>query len=372
MIYFDNAATSYTKPKEVKTAVVEAVNIYTANPGRSAHKLSQMVADKIFSTREKVKQFFNAKDYDLVFTKNCTEAVNLALFGLLKKGDHVITTVYEHNSVLRPLEELKTKGVEMTVLDCALCDIAKNVEAYIKPNTKLVATTMVSNVTGEVCNVEEVSKVCKANKVIYLVDGAQASGHLKIDLTKSGIDMFAFAGHKGLLSITGVGGLIVKHDTPLNPILFGGTGTESESLVQPKTFVEGFESGTVPSISILSLGAGIDFLNKNFSKILEKEQKLNEYLYKKLKNLNFITLYSTKDSKNVFSFNVLDYDSTEVAYYLNQEFNIAVRAGLHCAPLVHKKLSTLQTGAVRVSIDFNNSFQEIDYLISALNKISCL
>lgn len=372
MIYLDNAATSFVKPKQVKLSVVEALNKYTANPGRSGHFLSQVVAEKVFDARESIKEFFCAQNYKLIFTKNCTEALNLAIFGMLKKGDHVIATCYEHNSVLRPLEELKNKGVEVTIMDCDMCDIEKNLKSKIKLNTKMVITTMVSNVTGEVCDVQAVSNICKEYKIIYLVDGAQASGHMLVNLQSLDVDMYAFAGHKGLLSITGVGGLFVKNGISLKPILYGGTGTSSESLIQPTEFVEGFESGTIPSVSIISLGAGVEFLKKNFFKILEKEQKLNDYLYKKLKNVKNLTLFSKKSSKNVFSFNVLNYDSMQVADYLNEKFGICARAGLHCAPLVHKKLGTLKSGAVRVSIDFNNSYQEIDYLIAALNQISSL
>ena len=372
MIYFDNAATSFVKPKQVKNAVYEAVNKFTANPGRSGHYLAQQVASKIFDARESVKSFFNAKNHSLVFTKNCTEALNLAIFGVLKKGDHVITTAYEHNSVLRPLYELKSRGVEVTILEGELSDIQNELERQIKDNTKLVVTTMVSNVTGDVCDVKSVSKICKKYNVLYLVDGAQACGHMLIDLNCLDVDMFAFAGHKGLLSLTGVGGLFVKNGLNIKPILYGGTGTNSESLIQPTDEIEGFESGTVPSINIISLGAGVEYLKNNFSKILEKERKLNEYLHKKLKKLKFLTLYSSEKSKNVFSFNVLDYDSTAVASYLNEHFKICVRAGLHCAPLIHKKNKTLEMGAVRVSIDYNNSFEEIDYLVFALTQISSL
>ena len=372
MIYFDNAATSFIKPKEVKNAVIEALNKFTANPGRSGHKLSQIVADNIFETREVLKRFFNADNYSVVFTKNCTEALNLAILGSLKSGDHVITTCYEHNSVLRPLEYLKEKGVTVTILDCDLENVYEEIEQHILPNTRLVITTMVSNVTGEVCNVKEVSRICKRHNLLYLVDGAQACGHIQIDMGNLDVDMFTFAGHKGLLSLTGVGGLLIKNGIKLQPILFGGTGTNSESLIQPTDDIEGYESGTLPSISILSLKAGVEFLNKNFIQILKKESVLNEYLYKKLKNLKFLTNFSINSSKNVYSFNVLNYSSTEVANYLNEEFGICVRAGLHCAPLVHKKLGTLESGAVRVSIDYNNTFEEIDYLIFALNKINTL
>jgi cysteine desulfurase family protein len=368
-IYFDVAATSFLKPKEVQNSVIEAMKNFTANPGRSGHDLSQKAAEKIFKTRENVKDFFNAKNYDLIFTKNCTEALNLAIFGTLKRGDHVITTCYEHNSVLRPLECLKNQGVEVTILDCDLNDFHSQIEKVICPNSKLVITTFVSNVTGEICNVEEVSKICKKHNLKYLIDGAQACGHVEINLEKTDCDFLAFAGHKGLLSLTGVGGLLVKKLENLRPIIFGGTGTESENLIQPTDTIEGFEAGTVSSVSIISLNAGINFLRENFSKTIKKEYVLCDFLYKNLKKLEFLILYSKKDSSNVFSFNVKNLDSGTVANLLNEKFGICVRSGLHCAPLIHKRNETLRDGAVRVSVDFNNSFDEIEYLIFALKEI---
>ena len=184
--------------------------------------------------------------------------------------------------------------------------------------------------------------------------------------------MMTFAGHKGLLSVTGVGGLIVKKGTKLNPLIFGGTGTSSESLVQPTITAEDFEAGTLPTIPIISLNAGISFLNKHFDEIIEREQKLSEYLYVELKKLKFLNIYSKNTSQNVFSFNLLDYDSSVVANILNEKYGICVRSGLHCAPLIHKKLGTLNSGAVRISIDFNNTLQEVDYLIYALKEINAL
>ena len=369
MIYFDNAATSLYKPAHVKRAVMDAMEKYTANPGRSGHIKSMEVAEKIYDTREAVKEFFNGSNHEVIFTKNCTEALNLAISGLLKSGDHIIASCYEHNSVLRVLEHLKSIGVEVSIISSDLYEFADNLEREIKENTKMVICTMVSNVTGEYSNSEKIGKICKLYKLIYLADGAQASGHMLVDLKKSNIDMFAFAGHKGLLSITGVGGLMVKNGIELNPLMFGGTGTDSENLIQPKAIPEGYESGTIPSIPIISLGAGIEYINKNFLKIIEKEEDLSKYLYYSLKKLNFLTIYSKFDTKNVVSFNMENIDSSYLADVLNEKYNICVRAGLHCAPLIHKKLKTTKTGAVRVSIDFNNEYLEIDKLVLALKTI---
>ena len=369
MIYFDNAATSLLKPYSVKRAVIDALDNYTANPGRSGHFRSMMVAEKIFDTREMLKHFFNANDYEVIFTKNCTEALNLAILGTLKAKDHIIVSCYEHNSVLRTLEHLKKDGIEVTIIYSDLNDFSNHLEESIKVNTKMVICTMVSNVTGESSDVESIGNFCQKHKLIYLADGAQASGHIKIDLTNSNIDLFCFAGHKGLMSITGVGGLVVKKGIKLSPIMFGGTGTESENLNQPDAIPEGFEAGTLPSIPIISLKAGVEFLEKNFSKIIEKEEKLTNYLYNSLKNLKFLTIYSKDDSKNVISFNMKNLDSSYLADLLDEKFQICVRAGLHCAPLIHKKLDTINTGTVRVSLDYNNRFEEIDRLVYALKSI---
>ncbi len=369
-VYFDNAATSIIKPDLVKKDVINAINNLTANPGRSGHFLSQKVAEIVSETRENLKGFFDAKDYEIVFTKNCTEALNLAIFSTLKKGDHIITTCYEHNSVLRPLEEMKKRGVFVSILECDLSDFHIKLESEINVNTRLVITSFVSNVTGEICDVKSVSKICKKHNIKYLIDGAQACGHVKVDLCEIDCDMFAFAGHKGLLSLTGVGGLFVKDLNLLKPILYGGTGTESENPIQPTDTIEGFESGTLSTISIISLNAGVRFLKENFYKIVKKEQKLSDFMRKMLKNNKFLINFSKKSFGNVFSFNIENMDSGTVANILNDKYGICVRPGLHCAPLVHKKNKSLDVGAVRVSLDYNNTFEEIEYLFKALNEIA--
>lgn len=369
MIYFDNSASSLIKPINVKHAIMDALNKFTANPGRSGHIMSQLVGEQIFETRELVKQFFNADNYNVVFTKNCTEALNLAIFGSLKSGDHVITSCYEHNSVLRPLMHLKSKGVELSVIDANLSEFHLHLKNAIKQNTAMVVLTAMSNVTGEQPNLIEVAKICKQNNVKLVIDGAQASGHKNIDMQEIDADFYAFSGHKGLCSITGVGGLLVKNGMELKPFIFGGTGTESENLNQPNDLPEGLEAGTIPTIPIISLKAGLQFLQANFAEIQKKEHSLSSYLYYKMHELPKIKLYNSQPKSNVVSFNVLGVDSAEIADILNEKYDICVRSGLHCAPLIHKKLGTMETGAVRVSLDFNNTKQEIDFFIKAMNEI---
>lgn len=370
MIYFDNSASSLIKPICVKRAIVDALNRYTANPGRSGHRMSQLVGEQIFETRELVKQFFNAGNYDVVFTKNCTEALNLAIFGSLKPGDHVITSCYEHNSVLRPLTHLKSKGVELSAIDVDLNEFHLHLKDAIKQNTAMVVLTAMSNVTGEQPNLIEVAKICKQNNIKLLIDGAQASGHKNIDMQEIGADLYTFSGHKGLCSITGVGGLLIKNGMELKPFIFGGTGTESENLNQPNDLPEGLEAGTISTISIISLKAGLQFLQANFTEIQKKEHMLSNYLYLKMHKLPRIRLYNSQPQSNVVSFNIFGAESAEVADILNEKYGICVRSGLHCAPLIHKKLGTMETGAVRVSLDFNNTKQEIDYFVKAIKEIA--
>lgn len=365
MIYLDNGATTYYKPLQVKQAVNQAMNLYTANAGRGAHRLAQASAEKIFDTRQKLLKYFNANNHQCIFTSGCTSALNLAIRGCVKKGGHVITTYLEHNSVLRTLEYLKGLGqIEYSILYSFDDD---SIKKEIKPNTYMIITTQVSNVTGEILDVHRINKLCKQYGLLHLVDTAQGAGHIFDDL--SDIDMIAFAGHKGLYGLGGVGGLIVKDGIELNPIIFGGTGTASESLIQPNNTPDGLEAGTLANIPIISLGAGVDYVSKHKSYIITKEEKLNKAMISMLEGLNFITKYYAENSAGVYSFNVLDYDSSFVSDYLNEKFNICTRAGLHCAPLVHKFNSTEQRGAVRVSISSDNTLDDINILEKALKSL---
>ena len=365
MIYLDNAATSYYKPFEVKQAVNKALNLYTANAGRGGYKLANMCAEKIYEVREKVLKFFNANNHTCIFTSGCSSALNLAILGTVKQGGHVVVSFLEHNSVLRPLEYLKSMGkIDYTIVKS---DKEDDFERAIKPNTYMMITTQASNITGQRLKIKNFNNICKKYKILHLVDTAQGAGHIFDDLNY--VDMIAFAGHKGLLGIGGIGGLVVSNNVILKPIMFGGTGTFSESLIQPTDKPEGFEVGTMPIIPIISLGAGIDYVVNNKQYILQKEKKLNEYLMNKLKELDFIIPYFNSSSADVYSFNIKGLDSSFVSDILDERFNICTRSGLHCAPLVHKYLGTQNIGAVRVSVNSDNSFEDIDKLIFALKKI---
>ena len=389
VINFDNAATSFYKPNCVKRTLSKSLKT-SANPGRSGHKLSLKNAFEVFNTRQTIANHFNCPNPNLViFTKNCTEALNLAILGLLnnkqdntetksvlKEKKHIICSCFEHNSILRPLTYLQNQDlIDLTIVypenkeKIMLDDIKK----VVKSNTYLVCLTHISNVTGVENDVESIGKFCKKYNIIFLLDCAQSAGHVKIDMQKININFLAFAGHKGFLAPQGIGALCINSTILPHPINFGGTGTNSINLTQPKEPPECFESGTLMTPNIISLNAGIKYVEKHFVKNNLKLKFLTQYLIKKLKSLEdkkFLTLYSPVSIKSgVISFNLKNLDSNEVAQKLDEQFNIAVRSGLHCAPLTHKFLGTTQTGTVRVSLSFKNTKRQINKFIKALIEI---
>ncbi len=372
MIYLDNSATTYIKPKEVISATLLGLTKYSANPGRSGHKLSMDTALMVEKVRQKVCKFINAPQ--AVFTENCTDALNLAILGTFKEGGHVICTVNDHNASVRPLFELQKKfGLEISVASplnagiITLDDITK----HIQPNTYLICVNHMSNVDGEIADIEAIGNYCKENNIIFLVDCAQSAGHVKIDMEKMGIDLLALAPHKALYSPQGVGVLAYTNKAKLNPIRFGGTGTESENVYQPLGTVETYESGTLPTPSILGLGAGIDFVENNFDEINEKIDDLSTYLNFELNNINGVKVYThPNNSFGVIGFNILDYGSTDVSQILSDKYGICTRGGLHCAGLKHKFLGTLNQGIVRASLSYFNNFNDCQKLVKAVKHIT--
>ena len=377
IIYFDNAATSNFKPRCVKKEFNKALDS-SANPGRSGHKLSLKNAMKVWNTREIIASHFGLENAEnVIFTKNCTEALNIAIQGLLKTGNHVICSCFEHNSVLRPLKTLERLGkISLTIIEPNNKQyITKSdVEKAILPNTYLVCLTHTSNVTGEKQDIESIGKFLKQKKILFLVDFAQGCGHYKIDMKKYNINYLAFAGHKGFFAPQGIGGLVINSKTLPSPILFGGTGTESENLYQPSVLPESLESGTLATPLICALGVGIKYVEKHIKKHSKRIFELTEYLIKNLKELeknNKVVLYTHKPSfSGVVSFNVANKTSVEVTDYLDEKYNIATRGGLHCAPLTHKFLGTIQNGAVRVSLSHKNTKRQINKLLKAVLEIS--
>lgn len=368
MIYFDNAASGGRKPDCVQSAVCSAVKV-CANPGRSGHKLALACALTVEEARKALNDFFNGYGFDrTVFTKNCTEALNIALFGVLKKGDHVVTTPMEHNSVLRPLERLKRAGV-ITYDVCPLSNdgnvAPQAIASLIKRNTRLIAVTAASNVTGATPPLKAIRAVIP-KPVLFLCDGAQGGGHVPIDMQGAGIDLLTLAGHKGLMAIQGSGALLFSERVDPAPLLFGGTGSLSVSLDMPDFYPDALEAGTVSYPAIVSLLEGVRYLSQRFSSARERTLALTSYLIEGLKNIQGYRLYANPNESGIVAFSHERLQSEAIAGALSARFDIAVRGGLHCAPLMHQALGTLDNGLVRASFSHFNDVKEIDELLSAL------
>lgn len=371
MIYLDNNATTRKKPVAVINAVIKGLTTLSANPGRSGHIASLNSAIAVEETREKIKNFIGAsKTENIIFTQNCTDSLNLAILGTIKQGGHIIATAFEHNSTLRPLFELQKKGViELTIIEPEnIYEITrKDIEPHIKNNSYLVCTVHISNVDGAKADISSIGQLCGEKDILYLVDAAQSAGHECINMQEQNIDLLALAGHKSLFGPQGIGVLAMSERVKLNPIRFGGTGTESIKTYQPLDPPECFESGTIACANILGLGAGIDYVTKNFINIQEKIERLSRQLLKELSGIQGIRIYTDERNLNgVIAFNIRNIDSTIISEFLNDNFRICVRSGLHCAPLKHRHLRTLEQGVVRVSLSYFNTEDEINKLIYAL------
>jgi len=377
MIYLDNAATTFPKPKSVYKSVMEAMTVYGANPGRGSHAMAIEGARVIYETRELVAQLFNLDDpMKVIFTFNATDGLNIAIKGILKPGDHVIATAMDHNSVLRPIKELEKYGIENTIVSCASDGTIKveDVEKAIKGNTKLVVTTHVSNFTGTILPIEKIGKMCKDNNLLYLVDASQSAGVLEIDFKKQNIDFLVAPGHKGLLGPQGTGILLINSDVEIKQLREGGTGSESSSMYQPNFYPDKFEAGTHNLPGIAGLNSGVKYiLDKGTKSICSHEKNILDLFIKEIKKIPKITIYgpeSIEDRSGVVPINIEGMDSSEVAYILDTEYNIAVRPGLHCAPLAHKTIGTEKIGAVRFSVGPFTKKTEIMAAAKALNEIS--
>ncbi len=377
MYYLDNAATTFPKPQEVYDEVYKAMTEYGANPGRSGHDLALRASRGIYETRELVSKLFSVKNpMNIVFTYNCTESLNIAIKGYLKPGDHVVTTSMEHNSVLRPIKHLESIGVENTVVKAASDGQIDPVEIKkaIKLNTKLIVTTHVSNLTGTIMPVKEIGRIAKEHGIAYLLDAAQSAGVYPIDAEELGVDMLAFPGHKGLLGPQGTGGLYIREGLNVEQFIQGGTGSASYSLQQPDDMPDKFESGTPNAPGIIGLGKGIQYImNRGIENIRSHEENLTAYFIEETSKIDGIQLYgpcNTSLQGAVVALNIRDLDSSEISYVLNEEFGIYVRPGLHCAPLAHKTIGTMEQGAVRFSFGPFNKQEELEYAVKALHRIS--
>ncbi|PLX40462.1 MAG: cysteine desulfurase [Deltaproteobacteria bacterium] len=378
MIYLDNAASSHPKPQGVYDAVAEALKT-GANPGRSGHALALDASRFILSAREGVARLVGAPSASrIIFTSNATHALNQALQGFLEKGDHVVSSAMEHNSVLRPLHALERLGINHTLIGAdeeGIIDVERVAEA-ITPQTRLVALTHASNVTGALLDIERIGDLCRERGVKFLLDASQSLGAYPLDVVASGVDMLAAPGHKGLLGPQGTGILYVGEGVALTPLLSGGTGFASESREMPEELPETFEAGTLNTPGIAGLGAGVEYiLSRTVEAIRADELEIIEYLLEELPKVPGLTLYGPKDPSKrlaVFAFNIEGVDGAHVGYSLDEVYGIAVRVGLHCAPDAHKTIGAFPMGTVRASFGPFNTILHAEKLVEALTVIASL
>lgn len=371
MIYFDNAATTLVKPECVIKADEYALKNLCANSGRGSHSASIKAAEIIYRARNAVKKLTNCDE--VIFGFNCTDALNTVIFGTARRG-HVITTAYEHNSVLRPLRELERRGlIRFTVItpDQSGSINARDVESAIRPDTYLIAVNHISNVTGQVAPVTQIGNIAKRHGLLYLVDGAQSVGYVDTDMRIMGCDYLCFSPHKGLHGPQGLGCLCLRAGAPLTPaVRFGGTGTASHTVDQPDDIPEGFESGTMPVHSAFSLIAAITHYNSMPLGTKRALAALGESLREELSKIPRVRLYGNYNIlPNIVCFNIDGMNASAVGDILNEQYDIAVRCGLHCAPLCHKYLGTIKTGAVRASLSYHNTADETAFFVKAIKEI---
>lgn len=376
MIYMDNAATTLHKPDAVKDAVAAAFDTM-GNAGRGASDPALDASRIIYGTREKLARFFHAESPSrIVFTANSTESLNIAIKGLFRPGDHVITTVLEHNSVLRPLYECQALGTELSILGCdekgniSYADI----ENAVKANTKAVVCTHASNLTGNMIDLKRVGKITEKHGLLFIVDASQTAGVWPIDVQETGIDVLCFTGHKGLLGPQGTGGMYVKTDVHIRPLLSGGSGIDTYNPRHPSQMPAALEAGTLNGHGIAGLGAAISCLEETgLDVIRSKELSLMRRFYEGISCIPGIKVYgdfSTQNRAAIVSFNIGNYDSSEVSDELNVEYGIVTRPGAHCAPLMHRALGTVGQGAVRFSFSHYNTEEEVDAAIRAVEELA--
>lgn len=375
MIYFDNAATTLHKPHEVIEAVVHAMTT-AGNASRGTHTGSLAASRTVYETRKKIADFFHCSRADhVIFTSNSTEALNIAICGTLGKGDHIISTDLEHNSVLRPLYHLEEQGASLTFLSANKkgCIDYDDFKRSIKPNTKAIVCTHASNLTGNVLDIERIGRIAKAHNLLFIVDASQSAGCIEINMETMNIDILCFTGHKGLLGPQGTGGLCIHESVEIRPFKHGGSGIHSYEKGQPQAYPARLEAGTLNSHGIAGLCAAINYINTiTIPVIAKKEQELLWHFYKGICNIPEIHIYGDFDTKEraaILSLNIKGYDSGTVSDLLSQEYDIATRPGAHCAPRMHQALGTTETGAVRFSFSSFNTMEEVETAIQALKEL---
>ena len=376
MIYLDNAATTMRKPEAVVQAVTEAL-CTMGNAGRGVHDAALDASRIIFETIMKLAEFFHAESpKQIVFTANSTESLNIAIKGILKAGDHVITTALEHNSVLRPLYEMEERGVELTIIPSdkqgRIC--YEDFEKAIKANTKAIVCTHGSNLTGNLVDIARVGEIAHRHGILFVVDASQTAGVFSIDVQEMKIDILCFTGHKGLLGPQGTGGMYVREGLEVKPLLSGGSGVQTYSKTHPAQMPTALEAGTLNAHGLAGLRAAIIYLQETgIDAIRAKEQEQMWHFYQKVKEIPGITVYgdfNVKERCAIVTLNVRDYDSSEVSDALFMHYGISTRPGAHCAPLMHEALGTVEQGAVRFSFSHYNTMEEIDQAVEALRELA--
>ena len=379
-IYFDNAATSFPKPKEVIDAMIDQMTNFGGSANRGSSKTVLQSSRAVYECRESIKNLFNYdKNENVIFTNNITSSINILLNSIVKPNWHIITTSMDHNSVLRPLFKLKEEihGVEVDIVNCnelGFLDI-NELKSHIISDTKLIILSHSSNLVGSIQPLKEISDICKEKDIFLILDSAQSAGIIPIDMKDLSLSALAFTGHKSLLGPQGIGGFIIddKLNEEAKPVFVGGTGSSSSLLAQPDFLPDKFESGTLNIPGIVGLLHGINYINKEgMTTIKEKEDFLCKKALDGLLNINSIKVYGTLDMSkktSVISFNINEMDPSLVGYILDSEFNISSRTGLHCAPLAHKTVGSYPNGSIRVSFGYFNTEKEIDIFLKAINNI---
>lgn len=375
MIYLDNAATTLHKPDCVVQAVAKAMGSL-GNCGRGANAKALSAARVIYGAREKLAHMFGLDHPERVcFTANSTEALNVAIRGLLAPGDHVITTDLEHNSVLRPLYDLENNGVEVSFLraDSNGCIAIDKIPEMIKSHTKCIICTHASNLTGNLVDIAKIGRIAYEYNILFIVDASQTAGSFSINMGKDHISVLCFTGHKGLMGPQGTGGLCVADGVDIRPLKSGGTGVQTYLRQQPPEYPTRLEAGTQNSHGIAGLSAALDYIQEvGICAIHEKEYRLMRRFYEGVKGIPGVCVYGdfSGDRAPIVALNIDGYDSGEVEDLLSEEYDIAVRSGAHCAPRMHEALGTKATGAVRFSFGWFNTEVEIDAAINAIRRIA--
>jgi cysteine desulfurase / selenocysteine lyase len=380
MIYLDHAATSWPKPPEVISAMADFLERAGGNPGRAGHRLSIEAGRIVYSVRDTLALFFNASDpLRIIFTANATQAINLCLYGDLRLGDHVITSSIEHNAVMRPLRDLESRGVDLSVIPCNQDGSIdpESIARAMRPTTRIVAVTHASNVTGTILPIAEIADVAHKSGALLLVDASQTAGVLPIDMQAMNIDFLAFTGHKGLQGPQGTGGLVIGDRVcaeEMEPLWRGGTGSLSEFEIQPSDLPDKFESGTLNGPGIAGLGAGVQYIMKRgIDAIRAQELELTQQLAEGIKSIGGVTVYGPDDIScrtSIVSFTAAAHRVSEIGLRLDEEFGILSRVGLHCAPAAHRTVGTFPEGTVRLALGVGTTREEIASVIEAIKKIA--